>query len=49
MKEWSILETESASSVIRKDVTCPNTEDTPEKGEREELWQTTPGERLWKP
>ena len=49
MKEWSISETKNASSAIRKDVTHPSTKDTPEKGEREELQQTTPGERLQRP
>ena len=49
MKEQSILETENASSAIKKDVTRPSIEGTLEKGEGEELQQTTPGERLQKP
>ena len=47
-KEQSTLGTESASFAIRRDLTCPSTEGTPEREGKEELRETIPGERLWR-
>ena len=47
MKGQSTSGTKSALSATRRDVTRQNTEDTPEREEKGEPWETTPpGERL---